>query len=135
MPSAVCEHMLPGGTAQLVIALHDDPITWSDPGQPNVWHPWMRGVMHGPQSSYYQAGRDPAYDPHSPGFLLMSHSIRSAIAEGATEYRFGRGDEAFKARFASEDPGLESVALSRGMVGAATYAAGRAARFARRFRR
>ena len=32
------------------------------------------------------------------GFLLMAHSIRSAIAEGATEYRFGRGDEAFKAQ-------------------------------------
>ena len=96
-----------------------------------AWH----GFQVGSVTSYYQAGRDPAYDSRSPGFLLMSHSIRSAIAEGATEYRFGRGDEAFKARFATEDPGLESVALSRGVVGAATYAAGQAARFVRRFRR
>ena len=96
-----------------------------------AWH----GFQVGSVASYYQAGRDPAHDPLSPGFLLMSHSIRSAIAEGATEYRFGRGDETFKARFTSEDPGLESVALSRGVVGAAAYAAGRAARFARRFRR
>ena len=96
-----------------------------------AWH----GFQVGSVASYYQAGRDPAYDRLSLGFLLMSHSIRSAIAEGATEYRFGRGDEAFKARFASDDPGLESVALSRGVVGAATYAAGRAARYARRLRR
>jgi AraC-like DNA-binding protein len=69
VPSAVCEHMLPSGTAQLVIALHDDPIGWSDPGQPNVWHPWTRGVMHGPQSSYYHAG------PKPPG-IVMGVSFR-----------------------------------------------------------
>ena len=96
-----------------------------------AWH----GFQVGPVTSYYQAGRDPAFDRLSPGFLLMSHSIRSAIAEGATEYRFGRGDEAFKARFASGDPGLESVALSRGGVGATGLAAARAARFSRRLRR
>jgi CelD/BcsL family acetyltransferase involved in cellulose biosynthesis len=96
-----------------------------------AWH----GFQVGPVASYYQAGRDPTYDRLSLGFLLMSHSIRSAIAERATEYRFGRGDETFKSRFASEDPGLESVALSRGVVGAATYAAGRGARLTRRFRR
>ena len=96
-----------------------------------AWH----GFQVGPVASYYQAGRDPAYDRLSLGFLLMSHSIRSAIAEGATEYRFGRGDEAFKTRFASGDPGLESVAMSRGVVGAAGFSAARAARFVRRFRR
>ena len=96
-----------------------------------AWH----GFQVGPVASYYQAGRDPAYDRLSLGFLLMSHSIRSAIAEGATEYRFGRGDEAFKARFASGDPGLESVALSRGAVGAVGFSAARAARFARQLGR
>jgi CelD/BcsL family acetyltransferase involved in cellulose biosynthesis len=61
----------------------------------------------------------------------MAHSIRSAIAEGASEYRFGRGDEAFKSRFASRDLGLESVVLTRGVVGASAAAGARLARFAR----
>ena len=59
-PTCVREHMLPTGTAQLVIALHDDPIRWSAAGQPNEWHSWTRGVLHGPQSAYYQAGAKPA---------------------------------------------------------------------------
>ena len=59
-PSSVREHMLPGGTAQLVIALHDDPISWSAAANPHTWHSWTRGVFHGPQSAYYQAGAKPA---------------------------------------------------------------------------
>jgi CelD/BcsL family acetyltransferase involved in cellulose biosynthesis len=96
-----------------------------------AWH----GFRVGSVASYYQAGRDPSFERLSVGFVLLAHSIRSAIAEGATEYRFGRGDEPFKARFTSTDPGLETVALSRGGVGAAAYAAARAARFARGLRR
>ena len=80
-----------------------------------AWH----GFQVGSVCSYYQAGRDPALDRHSVGFVLMAHSIRSAIAEGATEYRLGRGDEAFKARFTSHDPGLETVVLTRGVTGGA----------------
>ena len=57
--------------------------------------------------------------------------IRSAIAEGASEYRFGRGDEQFKSRFASRDAGLESVVMIRGLLGASAYGAARVARFAR----
>jgi CelD/BcsL family acetyltransferase involved in cellulose biosynthesis len=92
-----------------------------------AWH----GFRVGSVTSYYQAGRDPSYERLSVGFVLLAQSIRSAIAEGATEYRFGRGDEAFKSRFTGDDPGLETVALSRGAVGAVAYAAARAARFAR----
>jgi len=91
------------------------------------WH----GFRVGGVASYYQAGRDPAYERLSVGFVLMAHSIRSAIAEGAAEYRFGRGDEAFKSRFTEEDPGLETVALRRGLVGGAAYSAARAARLTR----
>jgi CelD/BcsL family acetyltransferase involved in cellulose biosynthesis len=92
-----------------------------------AWH----GFRVESVASYYQAGRDPALERLSVGFVLLAHSIRSAIAEGASEYRFGRGDEPFKSRFTSVDPGLETVALTRGGVGAAAYAAARAARFAR----
>jgi CelD/BcsL family acetyltransferase involved in cellulose biosynthesis len=97
-------------------------------GRPaGVWH----GFQVGPVASYYQAGRDPAFDRLSVGFVLMAHTIRAAIAEGAAEYRFGRGDEAFKSRFASGDPGLETVVLSRGLVGRAAYSAARGARLMR----
>jgi CelD/BcsL family acetyltransferase involved in cellulose biosynthesis len=92
-----------------------------------AWH----GFRVGSVASYYQAGRDPSFERLSVGFVLLAHSIRSAIAEGATEYRFGRGDESFKSRFTSTDPGLETVVLSRGGVGGAASAAARAARFAR----
>jgi hypothetical protein len=50
-----------------------------------------QGFLVGTVCTYYQAGRDPVFDRHSVGFVLMAHSIRSAIAEGAKEYRFGRG--------------------------------------------
>ena len=65
----------------------------------------------------------------------MAHSIRSAIADGAREYRFGRGDEAFKSRFTNDDAGLESVVLTRGLVGAAAAAAARLTRVVRNLTR
>ena len=92
-----------------------------------AWHGFQVGTV----CSYYQAGRDPAVDRLSVGFVLMADSIRSAIGEGATEYRLGRGDEAFKSRFTGYDVGLETVALTRGVVGSSAYVAARAARAAR----
>jgi CelD/BcsL family acetyltransferase involved in cellulose biosynthesis len=43
------------------------------------------------------------------GFVLMCHSIKQAIADGAREFRLLRGAEPYKARFASEDDGLDTV--------------------------
>jgi CelD/BcsL family acetyltransferase involved in cellulose biosynthesis len=106
-----------------LLELDGDPVA--------AWHGFQVGTV----CSYYQAGREPAFDRHSVGFVLMAHSIRSAVAEGATEYRFGRGDEAFKSRFASGDPGLDTVLLTRGAVGAAALAGARVARRARAARR
>jgi CelD/BcsL family acetyltransferase involved in cellulose biosynthesis len=65
--------------------------------------------------SYYQAGRDPSREHGSVGLLMLAHAIREAFAGGMSEYRFLRGDEAFKYRFATGDPGLETVALTRGL--------------------
>jgi CelD/BcsL family acetyltransferase involved in cellulose biosynthesis len=84
-----------------------------------AWH----GFHVGGVTSYYQAGRDPGYDKLSAGFVLLAHTLRAAIEEGATEYRFGRGAEAFKFRFTDEDPGLDSVALARGIPGQVTLGA------------
>lgn len=65
---------------------------------------------------YYQAGRDPAWDEYAVGFVLLSHSIRAALDDGVLEYRFGLGDEPYKARFAGADPGLETLAVGRPAV-------------------
>jgi len=70
--------------------------------------------------SYYQAGRDLDWDAYSTGFVLLVHSMREAAADGAREYRFLRGDEPFKFRFASHDHGLETFVLPRGLAGRAS---------------
>ena len=62
---------------------------------------------------FYQGGRDPSYDRWSPGFVLQLHAIRSAFEDGLTAYRLLRGDEAYKGRLATHDPGLVSLRLDR----------------------
>jgi CelD/BcsL family acetyltransferase involved in cellulose biosynthesis len=92
-----------------------------------AWH----GFSVGGVVSYYQAGRDPDYDHLAPGFALMAHSVEQAFREDASEYRFGRGDEAFKFRFGAEATVRDAVAIPRGSAGRlALYGAG-AARAAR----
>ena len=73
--------------------------------------------------SYYQAGRDPRWDSYSLGLLLHVHAIREAAADGVREYRFLRGGEDFKSRFASHDHELETIALGRTLVGRAAVQA------------
>jgi CelD/BcsL family acetyltransferase involved in cellulose biosynthesis len=68
---------------------------------------------------YYQAGRDPTWDGYSVGLLLHVHTIREAATDGVREYRFLRGDEHFKSRFASHDPQLETIAIGRTLSGKA----------------
>ncbi len=81
---------------------------------------------------YYQAGRDPAWDREAVGFVLLAHTIRAAFEDGMREYRFGLGDEDYKMRFASDDPGLLTVAVGSRT---ATVLAGVAAAAARRLPR
>ena len=84
-----------------------------------AWH----GFRVGEVTSYYQAGRDPAFEGDAVGFVLLAHTIREAMGEGAREYRFGRGAEPFKLRFADADHGLETVVLPRSHRGAAAVGA------------
>lgn len=51
--------MLPSGKAHLIFALHDSPITWAPPGRHDDSYSWARGIVHGPQSSYYVTGPKP----------------------------------------------------------------------------
>ena len=83
--------------------------------------------------SYYQAGRAARWADASIGFVLLAHSIREAFSDGMREYRFLRGGEDFKYRFADADPGLETIALARGRVGRLAIRSGTALRRLRRF--
>jgi CelD/BcsL family acetyltransferase involved in cellulose biosynthesis len=77
---------------------------------------WL-GYRFAAVESYYQAGRDPNLQRERVGFVLLALTIREALADGMTEYRLLRGDEPFKYRFATSDPGLETLARPNGAVG------------------
>ncbi len=83
------------------------------------------GFRCGGVESYYQAGRDPAWDHASVGFILLAHSIRSALEDGMREYRFLRGGEAYKDRFTDDRGELETFVVARGLRGNAAAGAGR----------
>ena len=74
----------------------------------------------------YQAGRDPAWDRESVGFLLEVETIRRTLEEGGTEYRFLGGEEEYKYRYPVQDPRLETVVVPgsrRGRVASAALSA------------
>ncbi len=48
------------------------------------------------------------------GFVLLLHAVREALTDGMGEYRLLRGGAAYKERFATSDPGLETFGLPRG---------------------
>jgi CelD/BcsL family acetyltransferase involved in cellulose biosynthesis len=94
-----------------VMELDSEPVA--------VWY----GFRYAGIEWYYQAGRDPARDSASVGFVLLCHTIRAALEDGAEAYWFLRGGEAYKDRFAEEDPGVETVAVARSLRGRAAVAA------------
>ena len=91
-----------------------------------------QGFRYGGAEAYYQAGRDPVWDHASVGFVLLAHTIRAAFEDDVSEYRFLRGAEPYKYRFADSDPGLVTVGRGSGTVGRVALAAAVAVRAARR---
>jgi perosamine synthetase len=83
------------------------------------------GFRFGGTESYYQAGRDPAAERWSVGFVLLAHSIREALNDGVSEYRFLEGGEGYKYRFANHDSALETIALPGSPAGRTALAAAR----------
>ena len=77
---------------------------------------WL-GYRFAGVESYYQAGRDPELQRERVGLVLLAHTIREAIQDGMSEYRLLRGDESFKYRFATGDPGVETLARPSGALG------------------
>jgi CelD/BcsL family acetyltransferase involved in cellulose biosynthesis len=74
-----------------------------------AWYGWSLGGRW----SYYQAGFDPQWNRYSLGLLMLSESIRGAVAEGAREYDMLLGGEEFKSRFADQVRHARSVVLAR----------------------
>jgi CelD/BcsL family acetyltransferase involved in cellulose biosynthesis len=74
------------------------------------------------------AARDPALTEESPGFVLRAHVIRDALDTGATRCRLLRGGQAYKQRFATSDPGLDTIAIARTPLGWAARTGLRASR-------
>jgi CelD/BcsL family acetyltransferase involved in cellulose biosynthesis len=75
------------------------------------------GFRFGGSYYAYQSGRDPAFDRLSVGTALDLYTIRVACQEGVREYRLLRGEEPYKYRLATDDPGLVSIAVARGALG------------------
>jgi CelD/BcsL family acetyltransferase involved in cellulose biosynthesis len=80
------------------------------------------GLRFAGRDLYYQAGRDPAFERHAVGFVLLVHSVREAMNDGMSEYDFLRGAERYKDRFTADDTAVTSWAAGRGPLGRAAVA-------------
>lgn len=61
----------------------------------------------------YNSGSDLNYMELSPGWVLLSHSLKWAIENGRSEFDFLRGDEAYKYRFGALQRNVMRVRLER----------------------
>lgn len=77
------------------------------------------GFRYAGVESLYNTGRDPSISDRSIGLILTSAVMQRAFESGAREYRFLRGGEPYKYRFATDDSGLDTVAVGRGIRGRA----------------
>jgi CelD/BcsL family acetyltransferase involved in cellulose biosynthesis len=92
----------------------------------------LYGFRHGGTFSFYQSGFDPAFTKDSVGLVMMSLAIQSAIEEGAVEYDFLHGDEAYKFQWARDARPLARLEIFpprlRGLLCQQAVALGRVAR-------
>ena len=81
------------------------------------------GFRYANVEQYYQAGWAPEFSRQSVGDVLLVHSIRAALEDGVEEYRFGRGDEAYKSHYINADLQLMTVAFPQSVAGSAALLA------------
>ena len=80
--------------------------------------------VDGPAYRMWHPRFDPRWERYSPGKLAMDESIAHALAQGATEYDFMRGQERYKSSYANHLPrALDLFAASGPVVGVATSTA------------
>jgi CelD/BcsL family acetyltransferase involved in cellulose biosynthesis len=61
------------------------------------------GFCRGGHGYSYLTGFDPAFAFESPGALLLAHAVTEAMADGAQEFHFLRGREAYKYEWGAVD--------------------------------
>ncbi len=74
-----------------------------------AWYGWSLGGRY----SYYNSGLDPDHSSLRPGLVLLAAVIASAFEEGASEFDFLLGDEAYKYRFAEGERTVSDVSIAR----------------------
>jgi CelD/BcsL family acetyltransferase involved in cellulose biosynthesis len=67
--------------------------------------------------SFYQSGRDPAWDGYAVGAGLLERTIHEAFNDGMREYRLLRGDERYKRRYATSLETVHTVAVPHKLLG------------------
>jgi CelD/BcsL family acetyltransferase involved in cellulose biosynthesis len=88
----------------------------------------LHGFRFAGAESGYQAGRDPGFAGGQVGFVLLAHAVRGALEDGMREFRLLRGGAAYKDRFATADPGIETYGLARGAAASGMLSAALALR-------
>jgi CelD/BcsL family acetyltransferase involved in cellulose biosynthesis len=76
------------------------------------------GFRYANTEHYYQSGWHPAFAADSVGQVLLMHTIRAALEDGVSEYRFGRGGESYKYHYANAETALVTMAWPRNALGA-----------------
>ncbi|MGI6852717.1 GNAT family N-acetyltransferase [Mesorhizobium sp. 1B3] len=61
------------------------------------------GFLSGSKAYAYIGGFDPDFAEESPGSILIGHALAEAVREGATEFHFLRGGEAYKYSWGAVD--------------------------------
>lgn len=84
-----------------------------------AWYGWKVGPVY----SYYLAGFDPEFSRQSAGFVLLAHTIRAAIEEGADVYDLLLGDEGYKDRFATRSEKARTIVVAPRLSSARIVAA------------
>jgi CelD/BcsL family acetyltransferase involved in cellulose biosynthesis len=66
---------------------------------------------------YYQTGYDPTLQPYGPGYLITRYAVQRAIAEGATEMDFLRGDHPYKYEWKAERRSILRLRVAATLAG------------------
>ena len=74
------------------------------------------GIRHRGKFIYYQSGRDPEWEDHSVGLVLVGETFKDAIEEGAGEYDFLRGSEPFKSDWTKTQRRTVRIRIHQGSV-------------------
>ena len=93
------------------------------------------GFAWGDTVYFYQSGRDPAWERHSVGLVLMGTMIQRAIERGYRRFDFLRGADPYKRQWTTTDRMTEQITIfRRGLGGRALRALDAAAQLRARLR-